>query len=103
MDWAETENNEVFKSFICFLTEMEERQEEVVISYCNKLGQGTIEKIVFMYNRRFSDFDFSIKLSEKRYVANIEYIYMDSIKQVSKDEYSITDKDGDIFVIKINR
>ena len=79
---------------------MEEGQEEVEISYCNKVGRGTVEKIVFVYNRRFSDFDVSIKLSEKRYVANIEYIYMNSIKQVNKSEYSITDKDGDIFVIK---
>ena len=101
LDWAKAEKNEIFERFINFLSYAEENKKQMELSYCNKTEHGSIEKISFIYNRRFLDFDFSIKLTEQNYISEVEYIYMDSIKQISDQEYNIIDRDGDIFSIKM--
>lgn len=101
LDWAKTEKSPIFENFIIFLSYAEENKKQIEVSYYNETEHGCIDRISFIYNRRFMDFDFQIKLKDRDYLWGLECIYMDSVNQISAQEYDITDRNGNIFKIKI--
>lgn len=101
LDWARTEKSQTFENFINFLSYAEENKKQMEVSYYNKTEYGIIDRSSFGYNRRFLDFDFQIKLKDRNYLWGLRCIYMNSIRQISNQEYEITDRDGNIFKIKM--
>ena len=101
LDWAKTEKSKTFENFIIFLSYAQENKKQMEVSYYDETEYGCIDRISFIYNRRFMDFDFQIKLKDRDYLWGLECIYMYSINQISTQEYHITDRNDNIFKIKI--
>lgn len=98
--WSKENDNLVFEKFINFLYDVEQNEEIIYISYLGEQIRGKIRYCSFVYNKRYSDFDFQIQLSDVDYGLYLSYIFMDSIKMKTEKEYEILNNNGKVFLIR---
>lgn len=101
ISWAKEKEHTVFEEFVDFLHDAECEGKNMSITYYDETQTGTIETCNFLYNKRFPDFDFDIKLLGQEYGLAVSYIFMDSIQKKSDTEYEIINKEGVLFSIKV--
>lgn len=100
IDWAKSRNCEEMIALVLFLDEAEMKGKKILLENQNKVTEGSIERMKFKYNKRYLDFDISIKLTEEKYGSYIRYILFSNIKKIAKDCFEIFTEDNGIWIIK---